>query len=76
MQVISVLKDPDKASSVLARRWIGVRLRDLFIVEPIRSVVFTLSADSIYKAVLNDIKTITELGSQWLQRSHYSKGLR
>jgi hypothetical protein len=73
MQVISVLKDPDKASSVLARRWIGVRLRDLFIVKPTRSVVFTLSVDGVYKAVLKDIKTIAELGPQWLEGATTAK---
>jgi hypothetical protein len=73
MQAISVLKDPDKASSVLARRWIGVRLRKFFFVKPSRTVVFTLSADGVYKNVLKDIKVIMELGSKWLEEATTAK---
>lgn len=48
MQTLQVLKDPDKSSSVLARRWIGVRLREFFFVRPSRSVVFTLHSATVF----------------------------
>lgn len=38
MQVLQVLRDPGKASSVLAGRWIGERLRESFSVKPSRPV--------------------------------------
>lgn len=48
-------------------------MRDLFIVKPTRSVVFTLSTDGIYKTVLNDVKVVKELGSNWLEEATTAK---
>jgi hypothetical protein len=73
MQVLQVLRDPDKTSSVLARRWIGVRLREWFFIKPSRPVVFVLQCDGIYKSVLKDFKICQDLGKQWMEEATTAK---
>jgi hypothetical protein len=67
MQLVQVLKDPDKCSSILARRWTSVKMRDWFFVTPARKTVFVLNVKGFYKNALNDFKTCTERGKVWLQ---------
>jgi hypothetical protein len=73
MQTLQVLEDPDKSSSLLAWRWIGVRLREFFFVRPPRSVVFTLQCDGVYKTVSKDFKMFQELGKKWMEEATTSK---
>jgi hypothetical protein len=67
MQLVQVLKDPDKCSSILARRWTSVKMRDWFFVTPARKTVFVLNVKGFYKNALNDFKICTERGKVWLQ---------
>jgi hypothetical protein len=65
--LVQVLKDPDKSSSVMARRWTGVRLRDSFFVTPSRKTVFVLNVKGFYENGIKDFKICTDHGKQWMR---------
>jgi hypothetical protein len=66
MHLVRVLKDPDKVSSVLARRWTGLKMRDWFLVTPTFKTVFVLNVKGFYKTALEDFKICTSKGKEWM----------
>jgi hypothetical protein len=67
MHLAQVLKDPDKVSSVLARRWTHIKIRDWYLVTPSTNVVFVLNTKGFYRDVLTDFKIFAERGKDWIQ---------
>jgi hypothetical protein len=67
MHLIRVLKEPDKVSSVLARRWTSLKMREWFLVTPALKTVFVLNVKGFYKTALDDFKIGTDKGKEWLQ---------
>lgn len=73
MYLVQVLKDPDKISSVLAKRWVFIKMRDCFFITPSTPVAFVLNVKGFYKDVLMDSKILLDKGKDWIQDATTAK---